>query len=306
LQLRVIALGAPEIDYDVRVLSAMEIGASHFQRWIRAGATAAGGLYVAGLILNAVYFTGYGVTALALLRAQNIMAGVWLVLPFGLVYLVSVSANVAIRVKRDIGKTTPPSAVRVGCALTVVLILFILGAPFFETFKWKSANLLLRILIAAIFVLVLILLGRLRIQAEEIWRDDGDTPYVRGTSALYKRALAAWLPVFALAYIGYFSRTVYPLIPASLGGGAPVPVLVVPKAPASFRTMVTLPIKEGVVYPMLAESDKAFVLVVNDRAVEIDRELISAVLIQESPELRRVVPRSVEEFFQDRKSETTR
>jgi preprotein translocase subunit Sss1 len=56
-----------------------------FEQWTKIAVAVVAIVYVVGFIVHTLYLGAYGVLAVSLLRAQYILAGVWLLAPFALI-----------------------------------------------------------------------------------------------------------------------------------------------------------------------------------------------------------------------------
>jgi hypothetical protein len=118
----------------------------------------------------------------------------------------------------------------------------------------------------------------------------GRVPEAAARWWLNRHATPYYLTVFALVvflYALFFAGSVYPLIPASLGGGRP-------------RMITLIPAKEGlpvgivkddssgrsVPYELLTVTDRSYLVisdVPNEEAIEIDRMAVQGIVVLKEP-----------------------
>jgi hypothetical protein len=116
----------------------------------------------------------------------------------------------------------------------------------------------------------------------------------RQSFAPHRNAALAWATVFFLGYVGYYARTIYPIIPRSLGGGGSTPAIVIfnDHAPAALRNLQGT--RREVRLLVLTASESSIVFLIGGRAVEVSRELVGAVTYDDVSLLRKPLPAFVE------------
>jgi hypothetical protein len=234
------------------------------EQWSKIAVAAVAIVYVCGFLVHTLYLGAYGLAAMNLLRAQYILAGVWLLSPLVLIggciaWVIFVREQDA-----ELGskKTTVPAAVA-GYFVGVLAAI----APFLRFVYMPRIGARDALGLVLIFVLMFACAGLVL--------------YASQSSLTVSIARRLGVAVFAtftfLAYTSRFATMIYPSISSVVGGGKPATVRLVvdPKE--------ALPIDPKQSYPLLVATDHSIIVFDHGRAMEISRDKIKAVLYEAPP-----------------------
>jgi hypothetical protein len=236
-----------------------------------------GFIYSVGFLVVARHFARYGVSTFSLFQTQYLVAGIWTIGP-PIAFVLVQRTGERFKDKAYSFSTFSWRRFIVVSALTGLPFGLLSAAAIgllggFEGFSWSLA--------ARLWVLYLLLANPADL-AWMSWR----VPEGAARWWVNRQVVPYYLTVFALGILLYslfFAGSVYPLIPASLGGGKP-------------RTIVLIPVKEGlpvgivrdnssgrsVPYELLTATDKSYVLispVSNEESIEIGRDAIQGIVV---------------------------
>ena len=86
-----------------------------------------------------------------------------------------------------------------------------------------------------------------------------------------------------LAYVVWFAVRIYPLLPYSLGGGKPLPIVFIEgEKPLPDGIMAGTTPKRSVPYKLLVETDKSFIVLSpgrDEESIEVGRECVAGVIV---------------------------
>lgn len=200
---------------------------------LRIAAAVAGGLYLVGLAVVSLHLARYGIGGIGLFQTEYLLAGVMATVPLVLVaFLVAV---VVALLQRQLAARTPGGIPRASGSFVKRrdVVVGVLGATigmlatarFFVTFVGQrfAEDVTTPLSVGELMVIGLVVLGFVAALAWGV----GLARYARTDEPadLPYRVLGIGLTVVALlGYIGYFTDSVYPRIPAAAGGGAPTAV----------------------------------------------------------------------------------
>jgi hypothetical protein len=258
----------------------------------RIAAAVLGALYVVGLCVVTLHLARYGVSGAGLVQAQYVLTGVLAAAP--LVAVVTVAAIVvalALHESRDAALPGQrPSGRFTGRPRFVLGVLggtvgMVGLAAFFLSFVGDrfADDVTAPFSLGEVLVIAMIVLGFAFAIGWGALIVSLAPPGGRTTAP--STALGLVLAVAAtLGYLGYFTSTIYPRVPAAAGGGAPTPVHIVLKsdsAPGSLTTVLRgLPF-DAVCRHRLLYATPASVIIVDPRdstnGIAISRELVAAV-----------------------------
>jgi hypothetical protein len=251
-------------------------------------------VYVVGLAVVSLHLSRYGVFGLSLAQADYLLAGVWALVPLVVVGTIAgvVTALVlqeqaahtgAGGVVRGSGSFSKRRDMVIGVlAVTLGMVLmalyltsFVGGRSAEDMIEPFGAGELLAIGVATLGFLLAVALGTgVALFARS--QHPVDVPY---------RVLGVMLAVTALiAYIGYFTDTVYPRIPSAVGGGAPTAVHMVMKSdstPGMLASVMRGLANEAACRHRLLFANNTEYIIVDPRdstnGIEVGRELVAAV-----------------------------
>jgi len=260
------------------------------QRWVRILVAGLGGVYAIGLTVVTLHLAKYGIANVGVLQAQFIMAGVMALIPIVAVAFI-VAVVVALLQHELSGRA--PAGVRASGSFVKRrdMVVGVLGATigilgiarFFLGFVAKrSEDIAAPLQFGNLLIIGLAVLGFVTAIAWGVGiaryaRTDqpGDTPYrVLGWSL----ALAA-----GIGYVGYFTDSVFPRVPAAAGGGAPTAVHILMRsdsAPMGLAAAIRgLPQDAACRHRLLFATQDAYIVVDprdSTNAIEISRDLVAA------------------------------
>lgn len=229
-----------------------------------------GALYVLGFAVNALYLARFGVSPMSLVRAQYILAGLWLVAPFGVAAILVAIVTYAVGEELETAGhgSGKPSYLKVALgAATIVGGVVILSTLALANIELPSSHAGVTFAVGrrvaarlTLFVLLLTVCGGGTIAA---LRRRVAVKWIGHVGRLV--GLAALGLIFLAGYVGYFAANVYPLIPALIGGGAPV--------------RVELTLKDGTrrVAPLLLANEQTVIILdPRQKAVELKRDEVAS------------------------------
>ena len=256
--------------------------------------------YIVGFIIVALHLAGYGASPLELIKIQYLAAGMWfgilVVVYFGSTALLSKlfeeEIGTLLLFKRKYPIEMTPFIARIFGSGTMVLILsmglFVPTLPHLFYARLHRATEAQTPWARSVFPVFLFLaicdlawLVFLRFRSTH--RKPGTySPLVRGTVLLYSAVIVIGASQLS---VRSFSRSVYPMIPFSLGGGQTRQVVFwLGTTPAPANSFLE---REGtnsysVPYELLVENENSLVVISpkdNQRAIEFDRKSVDAVII---------------------------
>ncbi|WP_420128781.1 hypothetical protein [Longimicrobium sp.] len=259
---------------------------------VKAGGLIIGVLYGLGFLVVTLHLSQYHVLPFGLLRVQYLLAGIWVLVPLAtvvvpLIWVAAVLHNEYQqkkviqhgRVKRIVfhaKKLLFALAVAIGW-LNVAGQMFVFSAPEFRV-HWQSIEAVSLIKYAGVILAYGTLMAS-TVYSTFLFLGDVDGEHLRASAndLLWGIAFGSFSFMLSIGYIMHFSTSAYPHIPAVLGGGAPVEVVMLPEDADSIplRNRVTAAIKQAHVYYLLLETDQAYVLLTSrrgDRVVVVNKD----------------------------------
>jgi hypothetical protein len=248
--------------------------------------------YVVGLAVVSLHLARYGVFGLGLAQAEYLLAGVWALVPLGVVGFMVVALGALVMQER--GRLAGAGARASGSfasrrnmvigVLAVSLGMLIMGLYLLSFVADRSAeDLVPPLSFADALVVGVVTLGFLVACGLGV----GITMFARSTQTvdIPYRVLGVALAITALlAYIGYFTDTVYPRIPSAVGGGAPTAVHMVMRGdsmPGALRAVMRGIANEAACRHRLLFSSGNEYIIVDPRdstnGIEVAKELVAAV-----------------------------
>jgi hypothetical protein len=239
-----------------------------------------GTVYLAGFLVVAAYLSQYGTSSFSVLQLQYLVAGVWVLGPPTVAYLLKHTADEFEQ------RAAPAVSGRfnwrrfvISSVFTsipaVIWVSFVAVIPgILENITW-GMGVRLYLFFFAILGSGQILWASTQIQTEkENWLINR-----RHAAPFY---LGLFLSV-TLAYVVWFAVRIYPLIPFSLGGGKPLTVAFIEgeKAlPEGLRSSAIL--KRSIPYKLLISTDRYYVVLSSDpseKSIEISRESVAGIVV---------------------------
>jgi len=234
------------------------------EQWSKIAVASVAIVYVLGFVVHTLYLGSYGVAAVNLLRAQYILAGVWLLAPLVLIggcfaWVIFVREQDA---EMGVKKTSVPVAI-----VTYIVGVLAASTPFLR-FVYVPQ---LGARDAFAFVMILLFL----------FASSGYVVYASRSGPNVSVARRLGVAVFAtftfLAYTSRFATLLYPAISSVVGGGKPATVRFVVDAKDE------LPIDPKQKYPLLVATERSIVVLDRGHATEISRDKVRAVLYEPPP-----------------------
>lgn len=250
-------------------------------------------VYAIGLTVVTLHLAKYGVADMGLLQAQYILAGVMALIPLvAVAFLIGVAVAL---VQHQLAGRTPGGLPRASGSFVKRrdMVVGVLGATigilaiarFFLAFVSDrfSEDVTTPLGLGELLVIALTVLGFVAAIAWGVGiaryaRTDqpADLPYrVLGWSL----ALAG-----AIGYVGYFTNSVFPRVPAAAGGGAPTAVHLVMRSDSAPGTLAAamrgLPQDAACRHKLLFATEEAYIIIDprdSTNGIEIARELVAAV-----------------------------
>ena len=261
----------------------------------KAAVAVLGIIYALGLAVVTLHLARYGASGLGLLQEQYVLAGVWALLPLGAIGFVC--AAIVGAAFQEFGRldADPTSTRRQRWVMIAGKVMqgffaalaWLLTAGFFLGFVtpqisdpsaaslggWTFLTIAAKVAGFAA-VLALFVIGGLGLIVGEENRNP-----VLGTVILSTALFVL------LGYLGYFTASVYPLIPAAVGGGQPRRIHILLKSGTAEASAAALlrgtpgqePLSE---HRLLFTTDKSYIVVDPSdphRAIEIPKDLVTAV-----------------------------
>ena len=261
----------------------------------KAAVAVLGLIYALGLAVVTLHLASYGASGLGLLQEQYVLAGMWALLPLGATGFAFAVITAAALEEFGEMKADPVStrkqrwliiARKVRQAAIVSLTWFIIAAFFLgfvtpQVYRsgiasigwWTLVKIGAQVAGFAV-VLAIFAMGGLASFVARDKRDPAAGTVMFGTALLV-----------LLGYLGFFTASVYPLIPAAVGGGQPRRIHVLLKSDSSEASATAL--LRGTTPPallpehrLLFATDKSYIVVDPSdphRSIEIPKDLVTAV-----------------------------
>lgn len=261
------------------------------QGWVRYVVAAIGGVYAIGLAVVTLHLAKYGVANVGLVHAQFVLAGVMALVPIvGVAFLVAV---VVALLQHELGGRAPAGVPRASGSFVKRrdMVVGVLGATigilgiarFFLAFIGdRSQDVTAPLEFGDLLVITLAVLGFVAaigwgVGIARYARTDqpADTPY----------RVLGWSLAFAggIGYLGYFTSSVFPRVPAAAGGGAPTAVHMVMRSDSApmglAAAMRGLPQDAACRHRLLFATDQAYIIIDprdSTNAIEIPRDMVAA------------------------------
>jgi hypothetical protein len=248
--------------------------------------------YVVGLAVITLHLARYGVFGLDLVQAEYLLAGVWALVPLVVVgFLGGVVIALVLQERASRGSTGGPRmsgsfgsrrdmvlgvlAVTLGMVIMAIFLLSFVSGRTDEDMVAFSLSDLFMIGLATLGFLAAAALG------------SGIAMFARSTQSVDVpyRWLGVMLAITAsMAYLGYFTDTVFPRIPSAVGGGAPTAVHMVMKtdsAPGMLTSVLRGLANEAACRHRLLFANGSEYIIVDPRdstnGIEVSRDLVAAV-----------------------------
>jgi hypothetical protein len=265
----------------------------------KAAVAVLGVIYALGLAVVSLHLAAYGSSGLGLLQEQYVLAGMWALFPLAAIgFVVVVIVGTALdeygrtapddRVKKDrkrprrwlsIGRKALEAAAAAFGWIIVVSFFFGFVSP--QIADPDAANLG----VGRLIVLALEVAG---FAAALCLLSAGGVTTIIGReqpNVLLGTVMLGTAFVVLIGYLGFFTASVYPLIPATVGGGHPRRVQVVlkgrnPEASMAALLAGTAPPELVSEHRLLFITDKVYIVidpVDSHRAIEIPKDLVTAV-----------------------------
>lgn len=243
-------------------------------------ALAVGLLYLSGFLVVAFHLSDYGVSSLEILQLQYLIAGAWAIVPPFLV-----ASHFAIQDRFDTKSFVELSHSRfrrfvISTAIfplpfAIPVLLLTLIFPRSKDLTWGILGPL------CLFYFGMWLLSDLLWKCFSASGDESSWWLDRKVAAPF---YASTLLLLALLFLPWFSVSIYPLIPFSLGGGKPLTVAFFEgdkKMPDEIQKANPSD-KRSIPYKLLLSTDKYFVVVApsnKERALQISRDSVAGVVV---------------------------
>jgi hypothetical protein len=244
-------------------------------------AAVVGVTYLVGFLVVAVYLLQFGVSSFSVLQLQYPIAGMWAVVPpvlfSGVVYAGrGYEDRVAPLLPGKFGwRRLLISSTITAIPLALFFGLVIAIPNFFEKLTWRVVGgIYLFYLAMSVCTFLLWRSWTARAEDESIWLNQ--------THAA--RFYLTLLLMIALSYAVWFSVRVYPLIPFSLGGGAPLTVVFI-EGERKMPQEIQRPdpgAKRSIPYKLLLSTDRYYIVVSpspDERSLEISREAVAGIVV---------------------------
>jgi hypothetical protein len=261
----------------------------------KAAVAVLGLIYALGLAVVTLHLARYGASGLGLLQEQYVLAGMWALLPLGAIgFVCAVIGGTAFeefgRMEADPASTRKQRWLMIGRKVrqgVFAALGWLIVAGFFLGFvappiagsgidalgRWTLLAIAAKVAGFAAALALFVTAGLRSIVGEE-----------RRNPVLGTVMLGTALFVL-LGYLGFFTASVYPLIPATIGGGQPRRVQILLRSDAAEASAAAL--LRGAALPtllserlLLFANDKAYIVVDPGdphRAIEIPKDLVTAV-----------------------------
>ena len=261
----------------------------------KAAVAVLGWIYALGLAVVTLHLARYGASGLGLLQEQYVLAGMWALLPLGAIgFVCAVIAGTAFeefwRMDADPASTRKQRWLMIGRKVrqgVFAALGWLLVAGFFLGFVippiagsgitalggWTLLTIAAKVAGFAAALALFVIAGLGSIVGE------GKQNPVLGTVMLGTALFVL------LGYVGFFTASVYPLIPATVGGGQPRRIQILLRSSAADASAAAL-LRGAALSTSLSEhlllfaTDKAYIVVDPGdphRAIEIPKELVTAV-----------------------------
>jgi hypothetical protein len=238
-------------------------------------------LYFIGFLVVAGHLSRYGVSSFSVLQLQYLIAGFWSFGPpvgLGLVLLPARGFEEGVAPEIP-GMKFNWRRFLIACIFTgipygiyVVLLVSIPGI--LQNMTWGiGIRLYLFYWVMIISAQILWKSWRIPVENETRWSNRRAVPFY-----------STLLLMIALGYVLWFSVRVYPLIPFSLGGGGPLAIVFMEgekKFPHGIIADTSTP-NRSIQYMLLAETDKYYVVVSNNRnekSIELNKDSVAGIVV---------------------------
>jgi len=250
---------------------------SYANQLVKFAGVAVGVIYAIGFLVVARHLSRYGVSSLAVLQLQYLVAGIWTVSPPITFALVQRAAEAF---KDHAWRSKPfrwhralliPAMTAIPFALSFYVGYLLLGSD--ASFRFGTFRALYVSYLALAYPADLAWMSwRISENGERWW--------------LNRRAVPYYLTLFGfgiLLWALYFGTSVYPSIPTSLGGGKPRTIVFIPgKDGLPLSIVKDNSLGRSVPYKLLAVTEKSYVVispVPNEQSIEIDRNAIQGIVV---------------------------
>ena len=264
-------------------------------------------LYVLGYLVVSLFLGQYNVSSLNLVRAQYILAGLWLILPLvatGIIcawftsYLVSEYRQVMISTKKvaveleAVPKLGRPRWIRVLRAFGLTFLSVSFGVTVLKFLVGHGSGGLGEDLSVSppaesvVFVLLFCAIAG-GCWAAGLWflrKARQSESKDRTVWRLHAVAMLATAGMFTLGYVGFFAARIYPHIPSVFGGGQPRKVQFLLPRDRQINHILQEGDTKGVskTYGLLIALDKTYVILVDEEAsqtIEFGKSLVDGIVI---------------------------
>lgn len=243
----------------------------------KTGAAVLGVLYALGFVVVTIHLGRYHVTPFGLLRAQYLLAGLWLLFPLVGVVLPVLWAVGIYRVGVD-GRSAPASRFRL---IGTYIVRAVLAPGLAASYVWVMGYLVFRVapelreewgVLDTAFTLryagiVFVYAAALALISGTAWHHWSAVQPSDSVEAFHKLLMLLLLASFAVftfvAYTLHFALNAYPRLPAVFGGGAPQPVILIggdSQAMESIAQQLVAAASQPARYELVLETDKSYVL----------------------------------------------
>lgn len=261
----------------------------------KAAVAVLGVIYALGLAVVSLHLAAYGASGLGLLQEQYVLAGMWALLPLaaiGFVFAVIVGSAVDEygQMKTEATATAKQRWLMIGqkgLEAAAAAFGWILVASFFLGFVTPqiSSSGVAELGLGRLLVIALEVAGFAAALAIFVIGGLGTILGRQQSNVLVGTVMLGTALFVLLGYLGFFTASVYPLIPATVGGGQPRRIHVVLKSGTPEATMAALlrgtPSPEIVTeHRLLFATDRAYIVIDPTdphRAIEIPKDLVTAV-----------------------------
>lgn len=248
-------------------------------------------LYLLGFLVVAYNLSQYGVSSMAVLKLQYLLAGIWLLLPLAVLSLLIAGFLAFSWLPLPKGKPRIRLVGFTSLIASFALVLATLSAfgvnvvAFYDKGS-THANFIDRVSILAGIVAM----------AAFFWyvgRILKDEPNEKMNRNIQKTAVFYFLTasvLILLGYVSFFARNWYPLIPYSLGGGKPASVVFLLKTEMGHGESPVISDSSGmrsIPYKLLFVTDKTFVVLSpskEEKAIEFNRDAVIGVVMLKAEE----------------------
>jgi len=236
-------------------------------------------LYILGFLVVATFLSKFGVSSFSVLQLQYLLAGIWVLGPFVLYSaVVYLGRNFEVASAPSIdGKTNWPrfllTAIFTSIPVNILLILMFAIPNVWESLTWKIGRGFLSFYIGIVICTTLLVMSRKVVREKESWL----------IKPSHTGFYSITLFMLVLAYTVWFSVRIFPLIPASLGGGRPLSVVFFEgekKMPDEIQRDGAT--KRSIQYKLILSTDKYYVVLSpssRERSMEISRDSVAGMIV---------------------------